>query len=88
MAPDAHPEARAAADRPDTAAGSPQAHAATRANARALKAGIEANTRLVRAIALAVHEAHLAGGGYLANGSLGASGAADQPLPVSVNQVL
>jgi hypothetical protein len=62
--------------------------AATQANARALKAGIEANARLVRAIALAVHEAHLAGGGYLANGSLGASGAADQPLAVSVNQVL
>ena len=62
--------------------------AATRANARALKAGTEANARLVRAIALAVHEAHLAGGRYQANGSLGAGGAAEQPLAVSVNQVL
>ena len=62
--------------------------AATRANARALKAGIEANTGLVRAIALAVQEAHSAGGRYLANGSLGAGDAAEQPLAVSVNQVL
>jgi hypothetical protein len=62
--------------------------AATQANARALAAGIEANVRLVRAVALAAHEAHLKGGGYLANGSLGETVSADQPLAVAVNQVL
>ena len=62
--------------------------AATQANARALQAGIEANASLVRAIALAVQEAQLGGGRYLANGSFGASGSAEQPPAVSVNQVL
>lgn len=62
--------------------------AATRANARALQAGIEANAGLVRAIAHAVQEAQPAGGRYLPNGSLGASGPTEQPTAVSVNQVL
>ena len=62
--------------------------AATQANARALRAGIEANADLVRAIARAVQEAELAGGRYLANGSLGETGSTDQPPAVSVNQVL
>ena len=72
----------------ELAAAAARLAAATQANARALKAGIEANTSLVRAIALAVQEAHSGGGRYQANGSLGAGEPAEQPLAVSVNQVL
>jgi hypothetical protein len=61
---------------------------AAQANARALQAGIDANARLVKAIALAVRDEQLGGGRYLANGSPTDGAPANQPVAVSVNQVL
>lgn len=61
---------------------------ASEANARALRAGIEANTRLVKAIAQAVRESQALGDRYQANGSLSETGSSEAPLAVSVNQVL
>ncbi len=62
--------------------------AAAESNARALRAGIDANARLVKAIALAVRDEQLGGGRYLANGSPTDGAPANQPVAVSVNQVL
>lgn len=62
--------------------------AATAANAHALRAGIEANGRLVKTIAAAVREARPGGDRYQANGSLTDGGSAGTPPALSVNQVL
>lgn len=62
--------------------------AATEANALALRAGIEVNGRLVRAIAHAVRDEQRGGDRYQANGSLTDGGPADALPAVSVNQVL
>lgn len=62
--------------------------AATEANALALRAGIEVNGRLVKAIAHAVRDQQSGGGRYQANGSLSDGRAADALPAVSLNQVL
>lgn len=62
--------------------------AATEANALALRAGIEVNGRLVRAIAHAVRDQQQGGTRYQANGSLTAGRPADALPAVSLNQVL
>ena len=62
--------------------------AATEANALALRAGIEVNGRLVKAIAQAVRDQQRGGDRYQANGSLSDGRPADALPAVSVNQVL
>ncbi len=62
--------------------------AATEANALALRAGIEVNGRLVRAIAHAVRDEQRGGNRYQANGGLSEGGPVDTLPAVSVNQVL
>lgn len=61
---------------------------ATEANARALKASIEANQGLVRAIARAARDKHHSGDFYQANGRLSPGATAGKAPAVSYNQVL
>ncbi len=58
------------------------------ANARALRAGIEANGRLVKAIATAARAETPGGDRYLRDGRLTEMASAGAPVAVSVNQVL
>lgn len=61
---------------------------ATEANARALRAGIEANGRLVKTIAQAVGEQHLGAGRYRPDGRPRTAGSRDPAPACSVNKVL
>jgi hypothetical protein len=62
--------------------------AETRANARALKAALEAHHRLMESIAAAVRSAQSAGEHYLADGRATGRPRAGAPLAISLNQVL
>jgi len=61
---------------------------ATEANARALKAGIDANRRLVGAIAQAVQKKHDPADFYQSSGRVGQGGPKGTPPAVSFNHVL
>ena len=61
---------------------------ATEANALALRAGLDANARLMTSIASAVREAQDGAGNYRADGRSAEAAANKAPLPVSINEVL
>ena len=88
---EARPETAAAIDntrRSALRAAAKRLAQATEANALALRAGLDANARLMTSIANAVREAQDGAGNYRADGRSAEAAANKAPRPVSINEVL